>query len=112
MAARPARGAFCACAAFVRQLRAVHQFLSLRAKGFAGKIWPSARITHILSSRPDRSQYLAMPRSRTSIARADTGWVAQQKQVFMKWMNSRLKERIDAGKANPVFNLKKDLKDG
>ena len=67
---------------------------------------------HILSSRPDQSQYLAMPRSRTSIARADTGWVAQQKQVFMKWMNSRLLERINEGKASPVNDLKKDLKDG
>ena len=53
-----------------------------------------------------------MPRSRTSIARADTGWVAQQKSVFMKWMNSRLLERINEGKASPVNDLKKDLKDG
>ena len=68
--------------------------------------------SHILSSRPDQSQYLAMPRSRTSIARADTGWVAQQKSVFMKWMNSRLLERINEGKASPVNDLKKDLKDG
>ena len=54
-----------------------------------------------------------MPRrSRTSIARADTGWVAQQKSTFMKWMNSRLMERINEGKVTPVNDLKKDLKDG
>ena len=65
------------------------------------------------SPTAERSCSREMPRrSRTSIARADTGWVAQQKSTFMKWMNSRLMERINEGKVTPVNDLKKDLKDG
>ena len=82
----------------VRQLRAVHRFLSLRAKVLQGNL---AICSHPHLRRADRSQYLAMPRSRTSIARGHRMGRAAEAGV-QKWMNSRLGTSTRAGQRSSI----------